>query len=83
MSRLCDLTGATIGSLKVIRRIAKDEPEYDKNHSYYICSCLACGKDELLIRGDHLKESKRKSHKGCPNRKQYFESLKHLDLYYV
>lgn len=70
-----DLSGSIIGSLKVIRKLNKYDFDYDRNHGKYMCICLACGKEDLIIRADHLKESKKRSHKGCHLRKDYFKAI--------
>lgn len=69
MSKLCDLTGKTIGNFLIERRIQKHDLEYDNNHSKYVCSCLLCGRTEIIMRGDKLRAGQ-KTHIGCTEYKR-------------
>ena len=63
-----DETNKTYGYLKVIRMATKEEKPRDVDSIYWVCNCLNCGRQGVIIRGDYLRNGDTISC-GCINSK--------------
>ena len=62
-----DETGKIYGFLKVIREATEDErPRTDRHGIYWNCECLHCGRKNVIVFGDYLRNGDTKSC-GCIN----------------
>lgn len=78
-SKIKDETGNIYGHLKVIRQAKKEErPRTDNCGIYWICSCLKCGKQNVIVKGDYLRNGDTSSC-GCLNSKNESKIAKMLD----
>ena len=74
-----DEIGKTYGFLKVIRQSTLEErPRKDSHGVYWICDCLKCGRKNVVIKGDYLRNGDTSSC-GCLNSKNEMEIAKMLD----
>ena len=57
-----DETGKTYGFLKVIRKATEEEkPRTDRAGVYWVCNCTNCGRENVIIFGDYLRNGDTKS----------------------
>lgn len=57
-----DETGRQYGYLKVIRKATEEEkPRHDKTGAYWVCTCLNCGQQNVIVFGDYLRNGDTKS----------------------
>ena len=62
-----DETGKIYGFLKVIREATQEErPRKDRTGLYWNCTCLKCGRKNIIVFGDYLRNGDTKSC-GCIN----------------
>lgn len=55
-SRIKDETGKTYGYLYVNRQATNEEkPRQDKQGIYWVCTCTKCGKENVIVLGDYLR----------------------------
>ena len=74
-----DETGKIYGHLKVIRQAKKEEyPRLDRIGVYWVCNCLNCGKQNVIVFGDYLRNGDTTSC-GCLNSKNESDIAKSLD----
>lgn len=51
-----DETGKTYGYLKVIRQATEEEkPRHDRTGVYWNCTCTNCGRENVIVFGDYLR----------------------------
>lgn len=61
-STIKDETGKIYGYLKVERQASKLEyPRVDRTGIYWVCTCLRCGRQNVIIFGDYLRNGDTKS----------------------
>lgn len=71
--------GKTYGFLKVIRQATKEEkPRADRDGIYWVCECLKCGRQNVIVLGDYLRNGDTTSC-GCLNSKNEAKIAKLLD----
>lgn len=88
--------GKIYGHLQVIREATKEErPRQDRTGVYWVCKCLNCGKENVIVFGDYLRKGDTESC-GCLNSKnesriaqmldelniKYKKQYPYLDLYF-
>ena len=74
-----DETNKTYGFLKVIRIAEKNEkPRQDNSGVYWVCECLKCGRKNVIVKGDYLRNGDTSSC-GCLNSKNEAKIAKMLD----
>lgn len=74
-----DETGKIYGHLKVIRQANKEEyPRRDRTGVYWVCECLNCGKQNVIVFGDYLRNGDTTSC-GCLNSKNESNIARFLD----
>ena len=72
-------TGNIYGYLKVIKEAAEEEkPRQDKVGLFWNCTCLNCGKENVIVLGDYLRNGDTKSC-GCLNSKNESKIKQILD----
>ena len=71
--------GNIYGFLKVIRQASNEEkPRQDRAGIYWVCECLKCGKQNVIVLGDYLRNGDTTSC-GCLNSKNESNIAKMLD----
>lgn len=84
-SRIKDETGKTYGFLKVIREASKEEqPRTDRTGVYWVCDCLKCGRKNVIVFGDYLRNGDTQSC-GCSlskNESKIAEMLTNIGVNY-
>ncbi len=81
MKQACikDETNKIYGFLKVIRMAEKNEkPRQDNYGVYWVCECLKCGRKNVIIKGDYLRNGDTSSC-GCLNSRNEAKIAKMLD----
>lgn len=74
-----DETGKIYGDLKVIRQATEEEkPRHDRTGIYWNCTCLKCGRENVIVFGDYLRNGDTTSC-GCNNSKNESNICKMLD----
>ena len=71
--------GNIYGYLKVIKEATEEEkPRHDKVGLFWNCTCLNCGKENIIVFGDYLRNGDTKSC-GCLNSKNESKIKQMLD----
>lgn len=79
-TRIKDETGKTYGYLYVNRQATEEEkPRHDRTGIYWNCTCLKCGKTNVIVFGDYLRKGETVSC-GCINSKNESNIAILLDL---